>query len=272
MTAPDQATMAQLRFVHIEKLYGHLPGLAAALPSMFGLSPGEYQRIRDEFATTARLAAAELLDDAGFADGVAALPFRAGDRVLTVGDSITDDLQSWAEILRHALALARPDAPVAVVNAGLSAHTTAMVLRRWPSMLVPSPDWVLCALGGNDVTRIAGGKPQAGTPESVANLLELRRIAEDRGVHRWTWLTPVPVDEARVREYEPFRYGASSWHNDDILALAAGVRSFADPVVDLVATFGVPPEPALQGPDGVHPTVRGQQAIAAAVVASLAGR
>ncbi|MED7930514.1 hypothetical protein SMD20_40255 [Nonomuraea sp. LP-02] len=47
-------------------------------------------------------------------------------------------------------------------------------------------------------SRIAGGKPQVTLSESIANLHELRRIAAERTRARWTWLTPVPVDENRA--------------------------------------------------------------------------
>lgn len=265
-TAPAEM---MLQYMHLEKLYGYLPGLDDALPAIFDVSPEEYGRIRGRFDSEAREAAEELLADGEFADRVARLPFRPGARVLAVGDSITDDLRSWAEILRHALAIARPGDGITVVNAGLSAHTTAMVLRQWPSLLHPAPDWIVCGLGGNDVTRIAGGKLQVSHAESVANLREMHRIAAERTAARWVWLTPVPVDEERIAAYPPFRYGASSWRNDDIAALAEAVRGFGEPVVDLVDVFGVPARPDLQGEDGVHPSIAGQRAITTALVRAL---
>ncbi|WP_454295318.1 SDR family NAD(P)-dependent oxidoreductase [Salana multivorans] len=265
--APPAA--AQLQYVHLEKLYGYLPGLTESLPAIFGVSPQEYGAIRDRFDALARSAAQELLVDDGFAGHVSRLPFQRGARILAVGDSVTDDLQSWAEILRHVLAIARPDDDLTVVNAGLSAHTTAMILRRWPSLLNPAPDWIVCGLGGNDVTRIAGGKPQVTLTESIENLRELRGIAAERTTARWTWLTPVPVDEERAATNPGFQYGASSWRNTDITALADAIRGFDEPVVDLVDVFGIPAHPDLQGPDGVHPSLTGQQAIVTAVVTTL---
>ncbi|MGH1563311.1 SGNH/GDSL hydrolase family protein [Mumia sp. DW29H23] len=266
---PGVAAVAdQLQYVHLEKLYGYLPGIADAVPGIFGLTHEEYVAVRDRFDAQARAAAEELVADSVFARRLARLPFEPGARVLAVGDSITDDLQSWAEILRHALARTGPD--VTVVNAGLSAHTTAMVLRRWPSLLHPAPDWIVCALGGNDVTRIAGGKPQVALPESVANLRELRRIAAERASVQWVWLTPVPVDEERAGRHPAFRFGSSSWRNADLVALADALAAAVDdPVVDLVSPFGVPADPALQGPDGVHPSLAGQQQIVRSLVARL---
>lgn len=144
--------------------------------------------LRAGFDSAAR-EAQELLADAAFADRVDALPFRPEQTVYAVGDSNIDDLQSWAEILRHLLDPRRPGHRVQVINGGLSAHTTAMVLRR-------------C--------------------------------------------------------------------NTDICALTGAVRRFDDPVVDLSEVIGMPPDPDLLGTDGVHVTIRGHAAIAAAVVDRLA--
>ncbi len=265
--APPAA--AQLQYVHLEKLYGYLPGLAESLPAIFGVSPPEYAAIRDRFDALTLSAAEQLLADDEFADRVSRLPFARGARILAIGDSITDDLQSWAEILRHVHAAARPDDDLTVVNAGLSAHTTAMILRRWPSLLHPAPDWIICGLGGNDVTRIAGGKPQVTLAESIENLRELRRIAAERSTAQWIWLTPVPVDEERAATNPAFKYGASTWRNSDITVLADAIRAFDEPVVDLVDVFGIPAHPELQGPDGIHPSLTGQQAIVTALVERL---
>jgi acyl-CoA thioesterase-1 len=51
------------------------------------------------------------------------------------------------EIVRHLVELRRPGAGIRVINHGLSAHTTAMVLHRWPAAMASRPDWILCALG-----------------------------------------------------------------------------------------------------------------------------
>jgi len=259
-----------LQYTHLDKLYGYLPGITEALPTVFGLSPAEYDDVLAGFAAHAESAAGDLLADPGFAAAVDALPFETGQTVLAVGDSITDDLQGWAEILRHLLGQRRPDLGVQVVNGGLSAHTTAMVLRRWPATVAATrPAWVLCALGGNDVTRV-GPEPsttQVPLAESITNLRRMQVIAPDP---RWIWFTPVPVREDRVAAFPPFRFGNSTWRNDDIVALANAIRGLGDTVVDLVGTFGVPAHPDLQGDDGVHPSLEGQAAIARTLVEQMA--
>lgn len=266
----DEATRTWLRYTHLEKLYGYLPGMPDAIPGIFGLSAEEYAEVRATFDREARAAAGEMLDEVGSL--VDALPFEPGQTVLAVGDSITDDLCSWVEVLRHLLALRRGDDGIEVVNGGLSAHTSAMVLRRWPATLATRPDWVVCALGANDVTRVGpdAAKPQVSLSESVANLSELRRIAGALTECSWIWMTPAPVLEERVRENRGFRYGHSTWRNDDIVALAGAMHDFEEPVVDLTDAFGVPPQPDLQGDDGVHVSVAGQQAIATTLVRTLA--
>lgn len=264
----DTAIATWIQYTHLDKLYGYLPGMADALPAIFGLDAAGYAEVTAGFDARARDAARQLLADDRFAAQVDALPFKPGQRVLAVGDSITDDLQSWVEILRHLLDLQRPGDRIQVLNGGLSAHTTAMVLRRWPSALAASPDWILCGLGGNDVTRV-GPEPtklQISLSESVANLRQLRHIAAARTDAAWVWLTPVPVVEERVAAFPAFRFGESTWRNSDISALAAAIREFDEPVVDLEAAFGVPAAPDLQGPDGLHASIAGQAAIVTAVV------
>ena len=121
-----------VRYTHLEKLYGYLPGMdEELLARLFGLDPQEYRAIRDRFDERARDAAGELLEEPEFAGRVDRLPFRKGDTVVGVGDSITDDLQSWLEIVRHLLQERRSVDGIRVVNRGLSAHTAAMVLRRF---------------------------------------------------------------------------------------------------------------------------------------------
>jgi lysophospholipase L1-like esterase len=147
-----------------------------------------------------------------------------------------------------------------------------MALRRFvPTVVAQEPDWVICFLGGNDVTRVGPGpnKTQVGLPETIANLQEMRRIATALTGARWVWITPPTFEEKRAAAYPPFRMGQSHWRNADVLARAEFIREQEDPVVDLQAVFGLPADPELQGPDGVHPSLAGQKAIARAFVERL---
>ncbi|WP_280361552.1 SGNH/GDSL hydrolase family protein [Nocardia wallacei] len=262
-----------VRYTHLDKSYGYLPGMREAQPTLFGLSPESYQAARERFARAAREAAETLLAGADETTAIDRWTVAGPSTVLVVGDSLTDDLQSWVEILRAALGLRRPDHAVRLINGGLSAHTSAMILRSWPATLAAvKPDVVVCALGGNDVTRVGPGarKTQVSIDESLANLSELRRIAKTLVSPRWIWVTPASVDEDRVAGFPPFRFGHSSWANTDVRLLVDGMRGLGGPLIDLTTVFGIPAAPDLVGDDGVHPTLAGQLAIARAAVAPLA--
>jgi acyl-CoA thioesterase I len=263
-----------VQFTHLEKLYGYLPGMdEETVAALFGLDLAAYREIKERFDANARGAARELLEDPPFAGRVDRLPFGAGETVIGVGDSLTDDLQSWLEIVRHLLEERRPQDGIRVVNMGLSAHTTAMVLRRFvPNVVAQEPDWIVCLLGGNDVTRIGPepDKPQVSLEETAKNLEAMRRVARTQTEARWVWITPPTFDEERAAAYPPFQLGQSRWRNGDVVAIAEFVREQEEPVVDIQAVFGTPADSGLQGPDGVHPSLVGQKAISRAFVERLA--
>ena len=242
------------------------------LARLFGLDPEEYREVKGRFDANARDAALELLEDASFTESVDRLPFRAGETVVGVGDSITDDLQSWLEIVRHLLSERRPEDGIRIVNAGLSAHTTAMVLRRFiPSVVSLKPDWIVCLLGGNDATRVGPepNKPQVSPEETARNLEAMRHLARTQTEARWIWITPPTYDENRACSYPPFKMGQSVFTNRDVVAIGDFVREQEESVVDIQEVFGMPADPELQGSDGVHPSLTGQKAIARAFVERL---
>lgn len=261
-----------LQFTHLEKLYSYLPGMdGATVATLFGLDEAAYREIKDRFDTNTREAAQELLADASFAGRVDRLPFEAGQTVLGVGDSFTDDLQSWLEILRHLLQERRPQDEI-IINAGLSAHTTAMVLRRFiPNVVGQEPDWIICLLGGDYATRIGPepNKPQVSVDETARSLEAMRHLAQTQTEANWVWITPPTYDAERASSFPPFKMGQSVFRNDDVVAIGDFVREQKEPVVDIQEVFGMPADPELQGPDGVHPSLAGQKAIARAFVESL---
>jgi acyl-CoA thioesterase-1 len=263
-----------VRYTHLEKLYGYLPGMDEALMArLFGLKLEDYREVKDRFDANAREAAQELLEDASFVECVDRLPFREGETVLGVGDSFTDDLQSWLEIVRHLLEERRPRDEIRIINAGLSAHTTAMVLRRFvPNVIAQRPDWIICLLGGNDATRIGPepNKTQVSIEETAKNLEAMRHIARTQTEADWVWITPPTYDEEKASSFPPFKMGQSVFRNDDVVAIGDYIREQPETVVDLQAVFGLPVAPELQGPDGVHPSLSGQKAIARAFVERLA--
>src|SRR5215475_8469070 len=124
-----------LQYTHLDKLYGYLPWMPQAASAIFGLDPAAYAEIIAQFNQRAAGAADRLLDDQRVAGWVDALPFTPGQKVLAVGDSTTDDLQSWAVIFRNLLRRRRGQDHIDIINAGLSAHSRGQTgldyVRSW---------------------------------------------------------------------------------------------------------------------------------------------
>lgn len=273
--APDNLSLEQrsylIQLTHPEKIWPALD--EAAIAPLFGVDVGAYSRIRAGFAERAAEAAVALLDDPGFAACVDRLPFAPGATVVGLGDSITDDYQSWLEILRHVLARRRGRDAIEVVNAGVSGDTTAQMLSRFVDVVHRRPDWIICLAGTNDARTHgwAPVKPVVSPEETAKNLHALRAFADRETGTRWVWMTPPPVLEARIVEHwylAPFELG---WRNRDLRAIADCLRAMPEPVVDLRGAFGEPPDPGLLLADGLHPSLAGQKAIVKALITELAG-
>ena len=276
MAQPPRAEIeASMQYHHPEKTLAGLPGGQEIEDEMlalfFGTDLRTYRELKAAFAERARRCARELLQDARFARLVDRLPFEPGSTVVGLGDSITDDSQSWLEILRHRLAERRPEDGIELVNAGISGDTTSGLLGRILDILEGDPAWIITLIGTNDVAfvRQPSTKSLVSLEETAKNLSTLRDLAETLSEARLVWITPPPAIEARVDEglspSEPM------WRNADLAEVARLVRKVAgeDPLVDLWEAFGDPAEPEFLLPDGLHPSLAGQKAIAAALVERL---
>jgi len=265
-----------LQFQHKEKLVAHIPGVNdATIAALWGLDAAVYRRVRDRFTRRARQAAQKLLTDARFAARLDRLPFAPGTTVVGLGDSITDDDQSWLEILRCLLELRRPEDEIRVVNQGVSGDTTSQMISRFLDLVLLEPAWILCLAGTNDA-RLHGQYPTktlVSVKETAANLEMLRHFGATQCPAQWLWITPPAVIEEQIEEdwfLSPFEM---RWRNRDLVAIAGAMAEVAaqggDPLVNLQNVFGLPPDPALLLPDGLHPSLEGQIAIVRAVVEAL---
>src|SRR4051812_13497155 len=101
-TPAPEMVASFVRFVHFDKFLGAYGVTLEGdqLAALYGVDVKTYREILAQFAVAARQAAEELLADSDFAARVDQLPFAPGETVVAFGDSLTDDLQSWAEILR----------------------------------------------------------------------------------------------------------------------------------------------------------------------------
>lgn len=262
-----------LQFIHLEKLFGNFPGANDQnMAPIFGLDAVRYQQIRNGFKENAHAAAETLLAEPGFAHMVDRLPFASDSTILAVGDSITDDDQSWLEMLRHLLNIRHPDNQIRVINAGVSGDSTTHVISRFSELTLSQPDWVLFMIGLNDA-RKHGSAPEktlVSPDETGKNLHELRRFAVAQTEAELVWMTPPTLNEQKVSEFWLFKAMQTCWTNTDVDAVAKLIKQLPDKVVDVRSRFGLPPKPELLLEDGLHPSLQGQKMIVSALVETLA--
>ena len=263
-----------IQFIHPEKSLASMPGIGATeFAALFELSSEEYRDLRAAFTNRARQAAEELLADADFATRVDRLPFTSGSTVVGLGDSITDDLQSWLEILRYLLDLRRPQDNIHIANAGISGDTTAQMISRFLAVVLEEPDWIICMAGTNDA-RQHGQTPSkilVSLEETAKNLDMLRNFSTTQTSAQWLWLTPATVIPEQISAHWLIGEGQMMWSNDDLAAIADLMCQRPEPAVDLQPLFGLPADPGLLLDDGLHPNIAGQKIIARAVGEKLGG-
>jgi lysophospholipase L1-like esterase len=243
-----------VRYCHPAKILAatRLPGLATldepTLALLYGVSTERYRDIAGAIRAEAARAAREL--DAPV--------FTAGGPVLAVGDSHTDDLGSWAEILA-----ARLDVPV--INAGLSGDTTTAARARLSQL--PAAGHAFVLLGTNDARRHGEQDMLVSHGETRRNL---RAIDHDlrRRCDQVTWITPPPVDEQRIRGAPALRAADVTWRLDDVAAKAALVREAWPDAIDVWPLFTADH----LSDDGLHVSAAGQRLIAERALRRLARR
>jgi lysophospholipase L1-like esterase len=258
LPAPGAAELELLvRFEHPAKFLAvkELPGAAllddGCLAAAYGTKPAVLAEVRARLAHEVAAVAASMVADMALREAVAALP---RGTFVALGDSITDDAQSWAEILRACVGLVRPG-EVTVVNAGISGDTTVDALARLYGVVALRPSLVVAMLGTNDCQRHGPARARLVSPrDSLRAAYEIDRWLDSRVV----WVAPPPVDEAalaRTVGERPFSVCGA-----DVAALTAAMRDSGLELVEPALT------PAHLLPDGVHPSLAGQRAIAEAVL------
>lgn len=166
-----------------------------------------------------------------------------------LGDSITAGLGLYSDdaypVVVEQMFLNEGYSEVEILNAGLSGDTTAGGLRRVGDVLRPGVGVLVVALGGNDALR---GLTAQQTHDNLAGIIE---VALGRGV--MVLLAGMEAPTNLGEDYrDAFRDAFQS------LAVAYVGRISFEPFL----LTGVAGNPALNQPDGIHPTQAGQIAIA----------
>src|ERR1051326_8034357 len=130
-----------IQFIHPEKIMPWSTTIdERVLATIYGIDVTMYRAVREKFAGRVRQAAQEFLADAAFAARVDKLPFARNSVVVGLGNSITDDRQSWLEILGDLLRIRRPNDNIKMVNAGISGDTTSQMITRFLAVVLEKPD------------------------------------------------------------------------------------------------------------------------------------
>jgi acyl-CoA thioesterase-1 len=246
-----------VRYCHPAKILGttRLPGTLdeSALAALYGVPVDELRWMVAAVRREAIEGARALRED----DAIRRLlEFVTVDRILAVGDSHTDDLASWAEILALA--------GLPVVNCGLSGDTTAAALTRLHRLPPAAHAFVL--LGTNDARRHGDHDVLVSDAETRRNVRAIAHVLHGR-CRRVTWITPPPVDEARLGRDSALREAGVSWRSAEVAGKAEIVRrQRPGDVIDLWPGFGR----EHLAPDGLHAGAAGQRLIATHVVRRLA--
>jgi acyl-CoA thioesterase I len=232
-----------VRFCHPAKILGggRLPGTLDddAIAGLYGTDLTTYRALAAEMAGEARRAAADL-------------PPAPPVSILALGDSITDDLGSWAEILRHAGAR--------IVNAGLAGDTTGGARVRLTRLLEERPEWAIVMLGTNDARRHGrDGEPILVSDAETRRNLHAIDAKLRRSCARVVWVTPPPIADPVLLEPDLV------WQLGDVAAKADLVRELDPHAVDLWPGWNAEHLSA----DALHPSSAGQRFIAERVLSAI---
>jgi acyl-CoA thioesterase-1 len=244
----------QVQIVHPEKVFNYLPNLTDnTLAPLFGLSVDEYKKIKESFLTEVTTAANTLLSCESFKSDIIKLPFVDQDTVLVLGESNTDDFQSWFEILKAVITQSRSGGQIKFINAAVSGQTTTMALRSLTANLSVKPTWVICMLGMNDALRIGGvnGKTVVSLDETKRNLDFIHQLSKKVLNLNWVWITPYEVDEQKQDTNQWFSRLQLKWFNADLTGIRDHLVAKNDIVVDLQNSFKGSEDEMLMD-DGVH--------------------
>lgn len=262
-----------LQFLNIEKMYPLLPGITntKAVANLFGLEEGELNKLRGTFTQNAKEAALELLKDDDVTDWIDQLPFKPDDTIIALGDSSTDDLQSWFSIFQEILNITVPEADFTFINAGQTNNTSSEALRRiHRDVLSYEPDWVLISLGMFDVTRLSIAPkrtllPLSETWENLSTIEDAIKEVTDKPV---IWITPPPIIPGLLDKMELFDFDITDEDLAQVRQIIAGKTGY---IVDPTGKrMGNPPEAWYYLSDGINPSLSGHVNTTRALLYTLA--
>lgn len=249
-----------IQFSNIEKRFPLYQGVKdpEAVADFIGLDVDQFQKIRESFDKQVAQAAEEVLKDKEIMSRINNLPFKPNETIAVLGDSITDDRQSWFQIFCNVLNLAVPKASFTFIDASLSNSISADALRRIErDVLANEPDWVFVALGSQDAVRlhITEGRTLVSIAEFWENLNAIESAIIKNCKNPAVWITPPPVITELMQQM-PLHDGVID--EQDLKEFREVVAGKSGYIVDPAGKrMGNPPDAWNYMNDGFHPSLVG---------------
>jgi lysophospholipase L1-like esterase len=214
-----------------------------------------------------RAAALRLVGSPRMSGPLEALAARSLRTIVALGDSLTADRRSWAEILRQALHLIRAGE---LVNLGVPGDTTVHLIGRFADVAACDPDLLVVMVGTNDARRHGAAAARMLVPdrETESNLILLNTLAREQTDARVVFITPPPIIERKIERAPELRREPVSWLEADVDRKAAIAAALDAEVVDSRVALQ-PPLDRLLLADGLHLSLRGHERLARWLVGAL---
>ncbi|MFD1321034.1 SGNH/GDSL hydrolase family protein [Micromonospora sonneratiae] len=206
--------------------------------------------------------------------------FSAGQRIVFVGDSITDCGRrgratpygdGYVNLVRAMVTATHPELGLTWVNRGTSGDTVRNLAARWEEdVIAERPDWLVVKIGINDVWRFFLDQPDRGVPirEYESTLRDLLSRAVKATGCRLILVEPYLI--------EPDRGDPQRAQTDDYVRVVQDLAVEFDAVhVPTQAAFDrvLTSTPAGQwADDRIHPNLPGHAVIAQALLAAIGWR
>ena len=264
-----------VQFLNIEKQFPLLPGVSdkSAVADFIGIDEVELSNIRANFDQNAKQAAVELLKEDRVQKQIEKLPFKKNDKIAIIGDSLTDDLQGWHQILKHVLELSVKAANFSWYDASLGSETTANILMRLDrDVLVNKPDWVIIAVGSDDAKRphLASTRTLVSLAEFWENINTIEAAIQQVVKNPIIWVAPPPAMTEMMQQHPLFN---GVVFEDDLKQYREVVAGKQGYIIDPMGNrMGNPPEAWNFLVDGYHPSLAGHLSTVRALIGVLGSK
>ncbi len=249
-----------VQFSNIEKRFPLFQGVQdpEAVADFIGIDVENFKKIRESFDGQVRQAAEEILKDETMLKNAENLPFKPDDTIAVIGDSVTDDRQSWFHILSNVLDMVIPKAKFRYVDASISDSLSADALRRLErDVMAKDPDWIFVALGSQDAMRLhlITGRTLVSLSEFWENINAIESAIVQNCKNPPVWITPPPVIPELMQQMPLLDGIVDDQDLRDFREVIAGKTGF---IVDPSGSrMGNPPKEWNYLNDGFRPSLAG---------------